>query len=106
MLDFERRRKNMIGSKRNDMMPAASAFAGEGRVAVAKTGKYAASALKEGNVVIADAPNATFKEFMQVVAFALGADVITLKSCLVYVPGGTKTAVEGEDAGADTQAAE
>ena len=43
---------------------------------------------------------------MQGVAFALGADVITLKSCLVYVPGGTKTAVEGEDAGTGTQAAE
>lgn len=97
MLDSERRRKNMIGSKRNDSMSAAS-FAGEGRVAVAKTSKYAASALKEGNVVIADGPDATFKEFMQGVAYALGADVITLKSCLIYVPGGTRTAVEGEEA--------
>lgn len=103
MLDSEKRRKNMIGSKRNDSMSAAS-FAGEGRVAVAKTSKYAASALKEGNVVIADGPDATFKEFMRGVAFALGADVIALKSCLIYVPGGTRTAVEGEET--ETAAAE
>ena len=104
MLDFERRRKNMIGSKRNDSMSVVSSFAGEGHVAVAKTSKYAASALKEGNVVIADGPDATFKEFMQGVAYALGADVIMLKSCLIYVPGGTKTAVEGEET--NTAAAE
>lgn len=58
------------------------------QVAVVATGKYAAERLKNGAVVVADTPDGSFQEFMNGVAFALGAAVVKLEHGFIYIPDG------------------